>query len=405
MNPARYRRRAETSGLTAGRIVSIESTAAGGWGVARTPEGVLFARAVLPGEEIRVLGATRRRGVLWADSHELVVPSPERIAPECPRFPLCGGCDFQHMTRRAELEAKLAIATETLRRMTGRTPAVEHAAGNPAASAAEYRNSIRIQGGNGYLGYCRKSSHEIVDIEDCPIARPEIRAEIRRRRAAPSRFPVKSLAIRSGLEPATRAPAITTIATAHHRTRIDGGALLMRLGARDFRVDPRSFFQVNLAAMAGIVAELREALPPGPRLIDLCAGVGAIALSLEDRYERIVGCEIARSAVDDFRRNAAGSGKIRILEWDMARGLGMAVDAGDVIVVDPPRTGLSERLLADLGRARPAMLAYVSCDAATFARDLRNLLDHGYALTRPIRIHEMFPRTAHMELVGLLSPQ
>jgi 23S rRNA (uracil1939-C5)-methyltransferase len=382
----------------------ITSIAAGGWGVARTPEGVLFARAVLTGEEIRVLSATRRRGILWADAFELVTPSPERIAPACPWFPLCGGCDFHHMTRSAELEAKLTIATETLRRFTGRPIEVEHAAGNRDAPFAEYRNSIRIQGGGGYLGFCRKNSHEIVDIEDCLITRPEIRAEIRRRRATPPRFPVKSLTIRSGLDPATHAPAVTVIATSHQRTRIDGDGLLMRLGARDFRVDPRSFFQVNLAAMEGIIEDLREALPPGPRLLDLCAGVGAIALSLEDRYERIVGCEIARSAVEDFRRNAAGSGKIEILEWDMAQGLKIEVNPDDAIIVDPPRTGMPERLRADLGRARPAVLAYVSCDAATFARDLKDLLDHGYALARPIRIHEMFPRTAHMELVGILRP-
>lgn len=382
--------------------VVVEKIVAGGSGLVRTSEGVAFARAVLPGELIETGPLVRRRGALWADSPAVLEPSPDRVAPACPYFPACGGCDFHHASRRAELAAKLAATADTLRRVGGTEIPVRWADGIDDLPALGYRNSIRIQGGAGWLGYCEKHSHRIVDIEDCPIALPPIRAGIATAREAARRMPVKSATLRCGEDPE---PVL--ILTSHGRTTVTGGPLRIRLAGRDYRVNARAFFQVNARAAGLIVRDLRDRLPPGPRLLDLFAGVGTFALALADRYDEVWGLEIAREAVEDFRVNAGDAPHVKVHAWDAARGLKFPLASADVILVDPPRTGLPERLRAQLataGGTGASRLAYVSCDPATFARDLAALAG-SWRLAEPVRAYDLFSRTAHVELMAILEPQ
>lgn len=380
----------------------VEKIVAGGIGLLRTDEGVVFARAVLPGELIELGPLTRRRGTLWADAPTILEPSPERVTPACRYFPTCGGCDFQHASRAAELSAKLAATADTLRRISGRDVAARWADGIETLPPLGYRNTIRIQGGAGWLGYCEKHSHSIVDIEDCPLGQPPIREGIRAARAAAAREKVKSATLRCGKD-----EELVMILTSHGRTRMTGGPLHIELAGRSYRVDPRAFFQVNTAAAGLIVRDLRADLVPGPRLLDLFAGVGAFAIALADRFDQVSGWEIAREAVDDFRFNASGLANVDMATWDAAQGLKVPLAPTDVVIVDPPRTGLPDRLrssLTDEGNARPRQLAYVSCDPATFARDLAALAGC-WRLSGPVRLYDMFSRTAHVELMAILEPQ
>lgn len=362
----------------------------------RSPDGVVFVRGVIPGERIAIGRTTRKRGVLWAESRAIVEPSPDRIEPLCPYASECGGCDFHHVRYERERREKARTARETLRRIAGRElPVSDDVA---TAEPLGYRNTIRIQGGAGYLGYCRKESNEIVDIEDCLIAAEPVRAEIRRRRARSAGRPPKSLTIRCGSEPGD----VCAIETAHGMMRASRTGVTIRFLGRDYRVSAHSFFQVNVAVAEMIAAAMIERLPAGPRLFDLFAGVGTFALALAGRYERVVGFEISKGAVADFRVNASDAANVEVREWDAARGLKEKILPSDVVILDPPRTGLPSKLAAALARSSPAAMAYVSCDAATFARDARLLLDAGFSLDGEIRLFDMFPRTAHVELFAVL---
>lgn len=380
----------------------IEKIVAGGSGLARSPDGVVLVRAVLPGEVVELGPCVRRRGATWSDTPTILEPSADRIEPACRYFPVCGGCDFQHASRRAELEAKLAATTDTLRRIMGFAVDVRWAEGVDTLPALGYRNSIRIQGGAGWLGYCEKHSHRIVDIEDCPIAMPAIQAGILEARAEAARSPVKSATIRCG-DNGSR----VSILTSPGRTVLKGGPLTFGFLGRDYRVDPRSFFQVNVRAAELIARDLRALLPSGPRLIDLFAGVGTFALALADRYDSVLGLEIARESISDFHSNAAGLHHVRMETWDAARGLKLTLNPADVVIVDPPRTGLPVRLKATLDGTRgplPRRLAYVSCDPATLARDLAELAG-SWSLSGPVRLYDMFSRTAHVEAMVILEPK
>ncbi len=387
----------------------IEKIAAGGWGVARTPEGTVFCRAVAPGEEVEAGRLEKRRGILWAQECRVLEPSSARVEPDCPLFPLCGGCDFRHMTYGAELEAKTAATAETLRRVAGRPIPLDPLPGPDALPPPHsYRNTIRIQGGAGYLGFCRKNSVEIVDVEDCPLAQPAIRRAMPGAREEARRMQTKSVTFRAGFDSAEADPrgepgALCVIKTSHGRTAVEGGALHLPLAGRLYRVSPRSFFQVNTEAAGRIVDHLRSALPAGPRLLDLFAGVGSFALALADRYDAVWGAEISKDAVMDFRENARGNPRVKIVAWDAFRELPEPIRPDDVVVLDPPRTGLPRILVGKLSRERPRALAYVSCDPATFARDLALLRDGGYRLAGPVRPFEMFPRTAHVELCAVME--
>ncbi|RMH59631.1 MAG: class I SAM-dependent RNA methyltransferase [Candidatus Hydrogenedentota bacterium] len=377
----------------------VEKIVANGYGLIRTFRGVILCRAVIPGETVRIHTVRRAGGVLWGEEFEILSPSPRRIDSPCPYFPLCGGCDFLHLSSDEHPPFKNAVAAETFRRILGFPVDVVGPFEAKTRSGLGYRHTIRLQGGAGYLGYCRKSSHDIIDIEDCLVAAEPLRGELRRWKRTSS-FPARHLMIRCGNIDETE---LTVVATRRGETRIRGDAVHYRFGETRLRVSARSFFQNNPFATQMILSDLTRLLPDARRFIDLFAGVGTFALTVGRRFPHAEAYEISRDALRDLEENAAGLSEVSFQKWDAARGLRSALDSGDIVFVDPPRTGLPPRTLNDLSRSSPRLLVYLSCDVATMARDLKTLLASGFHLDRPIRLYEMFPQTAHMEALAFLK--
>ena len=384
----------------------IERIVPGGHGLLRTEEGVVFCAGVIPGELISCRIGRRRRGVAWASDIKILEPSPERREPPCPHYASCGGCDFMHMTYAAELEAKRAMVEDALRRI-GRLE-VEVAPFDERFQTVEpygYRNSVRLQGSAGKLGFCRKETEDVVAISDCLIAAPEVRAEIRCyvEGRAETEFTPSSVTIRAGSD-----SAVSVVETAPGMTRIAGETLRFELLGRHFHVSPASFFQVNTRVAEWLIADLRVlipaiGLPASSRLLDLFAGVGTFAISLSNFFGTITGYEIAKSSIEDFRINACDLPKIGISEWNAANGLKEPIESDDIVIVDPPRAGLPDRLTDDLASSVPRALIYISCNAATLARDLKKLVSAGYHVEGPARVYDMFPRTSHVETLVILK--
>lgn len=394
----------------------VEKIVEGGLGLIRSDQGVVFCRGVIPGETVEVELLATRRGVLWGRLIRVIDSSPERRDPECPHFSEfapeggcgphggCGGCDFMHMTRAAEIAFKASVTRETLARMSGREIPADFIGAPPPPLG--YRNTVRLQGEAGALGFFRSGTKEIVDIADCVVAEESIRGEIRRWKKSPDATMPRTLTIRAASGDASHS-ALSPVATrgAKQGECVDAGeSVTIRLRGRDFRVSIGSFFQINTGVAGNLIDCARAELPRGRRLFDLFAGVGTFAISLADRYDEVYGFEISRSAIGDFRVNAEGLSGLRIEEWDAARGFRREVEAGDAVILDPPRIGLPRRLRDEIAGWRPhPAIAYVSCDAATLGRDLKALLDSGYALRSPVRLFDMFPRTAHVEMMAFLE--
>jgi 23S rRNA (uracil1939-C5)-methyltransferase len=398
----------------AGARLSITSIAAGGDGVGRTDGVVVFVPRTAPGDVARVrLSRAKRfaRGLLLS----LDEPSPDRVEPPCPHYTgdRCGGCQLQHLRYDAQLVAKRAIIGDALRRIGRRDvadPEVE-----PSDSAWRYRRKltlhVRRAGAHWIAGlHPYDDPSAVFDLVDCPITDERVLAIWRELRPTLDRLPrdpVLRVAVRllddgaaatveggrawSGADALFAAvPSLTEL-----WWKPDGGAM-RRLAARasESRAGA-SFVQVN----ARVAARLRDALlvavraiDPG-RVIDAYAGTGVTAIPLASDGRTVVAIELDRAAVHHMGARLAPPSSV--VEGRVEDHIATLLPA-DVVLLNPPRSGVDERVASALERARDDVqrVFYVSCDPATLARDLARM--PGYRLVA-VRGFDMFPQTAHVE--------
>ncbi len=414
-------------------MVQIEKPVYGGDFLARDEGKAVFVPLVLPGEAARVeiVEDRAKRGYAKAELLELVTPSPERVAPPCPHFGSCGGCHYQHAAYEAELGMKQQILRETLERGGVKAPdEIAVLAGEPW----QYRNRIRVGfDAEGNPGYRSRRSHRIVPIRECPIAAPVLvetaiaAAEFFKRYALRSRPVELSLFCDATGESVLASVFANPAASAHLTNDLDAlmaecgnvkgaelveqrgeqahaiaqagaGSLSYRAGNFDYRVDHGAFFQVNRWLIDLLIdCVVRDA--GGNLAWDLFAGAGLFARQLSARFARVVAVESAPAAVYALEANLEGStgesSPMPVLDFLRGNASG---PKPDLIAMDPPRTGLGEETVSLLGRIAAPALTYVSCDPATLARDLRGLLQYGYAI-ESITLVDLFPQTYHLESV------
>ena len=420
------------------KLVEIEKPIYGGAFLARLEGKAAFVPLTLPGEEAWVRVIESKPGYATAEVEEIIRAAPERIVPACPHFGACGGCHYQHTEYATQLIFKRAILRETLERGGVAVPT------EIAALAAEpwgYRNRVRLAfDAAGHPGYRGRRSHGVVPVRECPIAAPLLVeaalgfAEVMRG-FAPSLKPTEISLLCNPSETALLASVFTASpaqlrfdevseafqertpaligaefvvegrAGQQPRTIAQWGAasLAYRAAGFDYRVDHGAFFQVNRrlvdALVAGVVANHKGGLA-----WDLFAGVGLFARQLAANFAHVIAVESAPAATAALESNLHGTGGTAIKAETLgflrgSRKPGHSDFAGpDLIVADPPRTGLGAETCALLaGIAAPA-LVYVSCDPATLARDLRSLVASGYQI-QSIALADLFPQTFHLETV------
>jgi len=410
--------------------VTIEKPIYGGAFLAHFEGKAVFVPLALPGEQARVRIVEHKRGYATAEIAEVVTSSPHRIAPACRHFGVCGGCSYQHATYEAQLSFKQSILRETLQR--GGVPAPENI---PVLSAQPWawRNRIRLAfDAQGNPGYRARRSNTIVPIAECPIAAPllvhaaQAIAEITRQSPAQLRPSEISLfcnadetALLTGLytlaptklqlEDFSRALAekIPALKGVEYTSEVRPLRAIARWGEPSlayqaagvaYRVDHGAFFQVNRFLVDALVDRVTSN-QTGALAWDLFAGVGLFARKLASTFARVVAVESAPNSTAALTANLGGMPATAI-HSDTLDFLRRAPRSNrpDLIVVDPPRTGLGPEittLLADL--AAPS-LVYVSCDPATLARDLRALIASGYVI-ESLTLADLFPQTFHLESV------
>ncbi len=391
--------------------VLIERPATGG-GVGHLEDGrVVFVRQALPGERVRIVLTEETSRFARADAVEVLVASPERVTPACPHFYPggCGGCDFQHASLAAQLTWKAALVSEHLRRIAGVETEVE-VISLPGGAHARTRLRCAVNA-EGALSLRRSRSNELIAIASCQVA------DERFSTAFATRWPhcdeVELRAIGEG-EPFALARRITERGTLFELRSLSGAAVdptthsRVQVDGRYFTVSPRSFWQSHRDAPGVLLEAVLEFadVAAGDHVVDLFSGVGLFAVPLARRVGpggKVVAVESSPYAVRDARSNAEGLRQLRVREWSVsARSVNDAVSPGDVVVMDPPRAGLAKGVAEALIRRAPRRLVYVSCDAATFARDLASLHAGGYRLDG-LRTFDLFPLTEHVELVAVLD--
>ncbi|MBR6471910.1 MAG: class I SAM-dependent RNA methyltransferase [Victivallales bacterium] len=403
--------------------VTIADLAFGGDGVARTQEGVVFVPYTAVGDEALIEITETRKNFARGKLLQVITPGPGRAAPRCPHFGVCGGCQYQHLDYATEFAAKRKQLQDILRRI-GRFQ--ELPPPEPSCAAAEpygYRNKIRLEArpaqaenGRKYAdyGYLQNDNKSFLKVTHCPLGRPELGKLLHQ--AIDSQWNQHNAHRKDQQAPA----ALTLRIDSRGETEFYFGFapgriswLNERLNDIEYKVPAEAFWQINPPVAGQLVKTMdlwtREL--PLTSLIDAYGGVGTFSCALTNPsiIERLL-IESFRQATEAAQYNLQQCGYgcqivAETTERALPRRLPKFPAKTTLVVLDPPRTGCQDKVLQALRAARPAYVAYVSCNPSTLARDLRTLCEGDvYRLTR-LAIFDMFPRTAHFETATLLTAQ
>ncbi|GAB4328275.1 MAG: 23S rRNA (uracil(1939)-C(5))-methyltransferase RlmD [Promethearchaeota archaeon] len=382
-------------------VVTTESWAADGACVAFDGNGkLLLVRFAVPGETARVRVYKESPHYGLAEPVEFLSQSAARRRPPCPLFGTCGGCDYQMLSPGDQLDVKRRFAREVFRRVTGND--VELAGTLPSPDDFHYRNTatFKVDARRRTIGFFRRDTKFIVDVERCLIAMSGINEALDSVRHQ-DQFPPHNFKVRTTASGDT---VVHWVAANGYEDRPVVEAVAARGTRLEFEISKDAFFQVNDSLIPAWLELLCGHLE-GKRVADLYCGIGLIALFAGLEAEEVVGVEISRPAVRDARKNARRNGlddRVRFVRGDVAEVLPELVGTGgiDAVVVDPPRKGLDPFTAGALLKYRPPRVVYSSCMPSTFARDVA-ALSAAYDLEE-LHLVDFFPQTHHVEVVGLL---
>ena len=356
----------------------IDRLVAGGEGFLRTEDGrACFVPGALPGDRVRPLEIERRKRMVRVLDFDLAEPSPDRVEPPCPIADRCGGCDWMSLSRPAQLRAKGSILQECLRRQGG--VEVEVGPAKTAGPDLGYRHRVRLQRRGDVVGFYARGTRDLVPVTSCAVAHPDINAALAH---LPAEGPSE---LRVGVDGA----GVDTV----QRLELPGAWI---------DVPPGAFSQVNPHVNAALVQALLDGVGDARTAFDLHCGAGNFALPLAAAGLSVRGCDVGQEGVDAAMRSAAAQGlDVDLIVAPAAVALKRWLEAPDLVVLDPPRTGCRE-LIAPLLALQPARIAMISCDPATCGRDVGALRAGGYTLDSA-EAWDMFPHTHHVEALVWLS--
>ncbi len=436
-------------------LLHIEKLVAGGFSLSRLHGQVVLCDGGIPGETAEVEIFRRRKGVTEGKILNIQHTAAARVLPVCPLVGRCGGCQLQHVEYEEQLSQKRLILEDTLRRI-GKITEIQVSRVVPSPKPYGYRQVIRLGIGEGsdgiFLGFFESRTQHLLPVETCFLVDEKFRAvldAIRNglRRLAMSVMNVESVEIRwSQLEqggllvfrgrvkskeqverlmnacadiPNIKGWIYERVEPSGHDSRrhnrqepIVKGAdhLWEAFGAMRLKVGYRAFMQANWDVFQLLGKTVGEWMgpPKGLRILELYAGTGALGLTLASQGAQVTCVEGNPTAIHDAREslrvNKIVGCRVKISSVESYL---MTVQSGayDVILLDPPRTGLNPVIIEQLGAVCVPKLLYISCDAPSLARDLKSLCEKGYEIRR-MQPFDMFPQTAHLEtLVELLFPQ
>lgn len=377
----------------------VEDIAPKGDGVAYLDGVPIYVAQAIPGERVRVRLRRPRRGWAPGDLEEVLEPSPDRVAPPCPLFDACAGCQLQHVDypRQAVLKRRIVqIQLERFGDFVDAPVSETIAAEEPFA----YRNHARFTVREGRLGFVRRFRRHFLEVARCAIMDERINEVLAQFQGELDGATQCNVRVGAPPQPVMIQPALPDAPRPTGQPRMTHALM-----GHSFVVSAPSFFQVNHRQAEALVRAVMERVGNAELVVDAYAGVGTFAVLLSPHVGRVVAIEEAGPAVEDARVNAAGLANVELrlgraeeVLLDMT-GDAMHVDA---VVLDPPRCGCRRVTLDAVLALAPRRVIYVSCDPATLARDLRILVDRGLKLT-DVQPLDMFPQTHHVECIATLD--
>ena len=433
----------------------IDGYSSEGLGIARVNGAVVFVPHAVRGEEIDLRITKVMKTSCAGEIVKIHNPSPERMEPECPYAGKCGGCAYRHLTYPEELWAKRQRVQDALTRIGGLDPTVEEILG--AKNPEHYRNKSQYPvGADGSIGFFQARTHKVVPIRRCLIQTEAAdrtaqavgewmrRYKISAYDETTGKGLVRHVCVRVNRKGESlccvvvngnkvpREPELAAYVTAavphtvgvllnsntrrgnvvlgdKYRTLFGRNYLMDTLCGLEFKLSMPSFYQVNRDQAEVLYGKALEfaGLTGNETVLDLYCGIGTITLCLAKAAKRVIGAEIVPPAIRDAKENALRN-HIENAEFfcgdaaDIAAKLESDGLRPDVVTVDPPRKGLAPEVIASVAAMGPEKVVYVSCDPATLGRDVKIFREFGYEAKRAAAV-DMFPGTAHVETVVLLS--
>ena len=365
--------------------LTIHDVAFGGKGVGRDQGKAVFVPYTIDGEIVSIEIVREKKHFAEGELVDVRDNSPHRVAAPCPYFGRCGGCSYQHIDYPHQLEVKWRQVRDLLRRI-GKIPEPPIRPIIPSPNAYGYRNRITVHVQDGVVGFFRRESNRLIDVEQCPISTKSVNTELQRLRES--------------------APA-----DGHYTLRAGKG--------------PRIFSQTNDEIADALRKLVIEMIPANQDLlIDAYCGAGFFAKALIDKFARVMGIDWDRFAIEEARKDAsvkeiyisgdvedeltkvaaahrAAIPKSEEVKVENTSAWPLRSTATTTLIVDPPAIGLTGGILESIADLAPQTLIYVSCNPATLARDLKNLGPH-FTL-KSVTPLDMFPQTAEIEAVAHLQ--
>lgn len=423
--------------------ITLEKLTYGGEAMGRLPDPTgaggraVFVPFGLPGETVRIQLTQEKQNFARGEIIEILKPSPDRIEAKCkhafsPRLlgersgvrSVCGGCHYQNLSYEKQLLAKADILRDQLQRI-GK---IENPIVQPTVASPEqwnYRNHIQFHlTDDGKVGFINARGNATLPIEECHLPEPAIDA-FRNDLQFESRMNLERVSLRSGadddlmliLESETEETpeleieadiSIVHIYEDHPVVIAGSNSLTIQILGKDFHVSAPSFFQVNTKMAEKMVQHLQTQLPnPDSQftLIDLYCGVGLFSKFFADKYAKVIGIESAPSSCEDFAINLDEFDNVELYEGaaeEILPALAPQLTQPIHMIVDPPRAGIDKFALDVILQINPQVIAYVSCDPSTLARDAARLIKGGYTLQH-VTPFDLFPQTYHIESISIFT--
>jgi 23S rRNA (uracil1939-C5)-methyltransferase len=436
----------EMTPLVVGEVLSltIEKLVDRGWGMGRVEGRVVFVPGVCAGELVTARVTALRKGYAEAQVETILQPASDRVHPPCPVVEACGGCQWQHIAYPVQVQSKMEILREDLKRLGGLAdppilPVV--AASDPFGYRTRLQLKVDLTGEGPLIGFFGAKSHRIVPVASCLIASPalneiiarlwEILREPEMRLVSLTEIHLHTalgkgeiqLRYMAGIEPQDRAERLMARMEAVHpavKSQVFYGGkydrwvwrrdyLIEKYGDLAYRISDKAFAQINYEQNVTLMETVRTfaGLTGKEKVLELYCGIGNLGLILGREAKSVLGYDVNRFAIADATHNAK---TMRLSRCRFtSRPVHLAVndinsrkETYDVVIVDPPREGIDRETLKGLARLRSPKIVLVSCNPSTLARDLRSLSENGYQVQR-IQPIDLFPQTYHLEAVVELT--
>lgn len=380
--------------------LSVKKIVPNGLGLCFAEALTVFVPLSVKGDELLVEIRKIQGRTAFAKIVEILKPSENRITPKCQYFGICGGCNFQQMSYQTQLEAKLGILRDSLQRIgkidyPGEIPIIP----SPKEYNYRLRTQLHADTKDKTIGFFKRQSHDIIDAKSCPVLVPELEQNLNdlRENLVWEDFAEKEINIET-------ASGQHDISVYSEELMEPTNEIFYELDGKRFFFNAQSFFQSNGFVIKDLVqTAIGDA--SGKTAIDLFCGVGLFSLLLAKRFERVLGCEANKRAINFANKNAEREG-ISNARFYAQRAKNFLLENEfedvDFLLLDPPRSGVKRSTLEAIAKLNSPKITYVSCNPSTLSRDLQVLIGKGYQIQK-ITALDLFPQTHHVESVVCLT--